>query len=524
MKINVLEKRKNLIKQQYLCSRNNYVVCIDTSQLGNQGFLFCGIDLAARNIIGHCFCENVIQGEDLVQALDKIVKDRDFLPQIKIIHSDRGALFKSRKYLEFTKENQIKISIGSSDGHSNQVIERTFRTLKAFLRKILNADWRNGMPDPLMQDKLDPSFIAESVSKAIQDYNNKPHKGIAGMTPNHMEEALFIQQNSTTMIDNQLVPYLARNDNSNNALAILDFKSKIIDHFYQNNWKQFFTDFRNETKKGINILADQNSELFKQNQNLFQQNLELKKSLTLVQNEIEIMREKRILKEENKLKRLNANKVQCRQHINQEEFFDLLKIIPKDNFVDCRKKAALILLYITGLRVSNLLYMKVKHMQEFFSKGQIVLPLIKKGNRNHLIAVSQKSQQLLFQFDHVFKTIMNNKSSDEFLFSTQVNFKKPINRSSFDQELNNVLQKGSRIFNKFFRTHSFRATLVTDFLVDTPIDLVKEIVGHKDIKTTLQYKRGNLNEVQLKQVLKQLDKTRYKDVLHDHNTKILTSV
>ena len=33
-------------------------------------------------------------------------------------------------------------------------------------------------------------------------------------------------------------------------------------------------------------------------------------------------------------------------------------------------------------------------------------------------------------------------------------------------------------------------------------------MGHKDIKTTLQYKRGNVSEIQLKQVLSNLDKER----------------
>ena len=53
------------------------------------------------------------------------------------------------------------------------------------------------------------------------------------------------------------------------------------------------------------------------------------------------------------------------------------------------------------------------------------------------------------------------------------------------------------MFSKHIRTHTFCASIITYFLKSTPIDVVKEIVGHKDIKTTLQYKRGNIEPLML---------------------------
>ena len=103
---------------------------------------------------------------------------------------------------------------------------------------------------------------------------------------------------------------------------------------------------------------------------------------------------------------------------------------------------------------------------------------------------------------------MDNKNRDGFLFTTKVNFEKAIDRTSFDHEINNIYIKGSLVFHKHIRTHSFRASIITDFLKSTPIYVVKQVMGHKDIKTTLQYKRGNVSEIQLKQVLSNLDKER----------------
>ena len=49
MNNNIKPNRKNLLKQNYLSGETNYVICIDHTKLGQQGFFFCAIDLAARN-------------------------------------------------------------------------------------------------------------------------------------------------------------------------------------------------------------------------------------------------------------------------------------------------------------------------------------------------------------------------------------------------------------------------------------------------------------------------------------------
>ena len=50
------------------------------------------------------------------------------------------------------------------------------------------------------------------------------------------------------------------------------------------------------------------------------------------------------------------------------------------------------------------------------------------------------------------------------------NLQKPINRSSFDQEVNQILVKASAFFQKYIRCHSFRPSIINDLLKDTPID------------------------------------------------------
>jgi site-specific recombinase XerD len=134
--------------------------------------------------------------------------------------------------------------------------------------------------------------------------------------------------------------------------------------------------------------------------------------------------------------------------------------------------------------------------------------LSKGGDKQHNIILSQKSCQWLKKFSSNFSQLMMHKERDCFFFTTQNRSDKPINRSSFDTELNNVLMKASEIYSKHIRTHSFMASITTDFLKSTPIDVVKEIVGHKDIGTTLQYKRTTIDPIQMKKVLQKFDLDR----------------
>jgi transposase InsO family protein len=130
-----IKKRRDLLKQSYITSKNNYVVCIDITKLDKEHYLFCALDLAGRNIIGHCFKDCFFVTEDILECLQTIINDRDFLPNIIILHSDRESIFRNQKYENFFDSKQIAISRAAATGHNNQVIERTFRTLKALIRK-----------------------------------------------------------------------------------------------------------------------------------------------------------------------------------------------------------------------------------------------------------------------------------------------------------------------------------------------------------------------------------------------------
>ena len=169
----------------------------------------------------------------------------------------------------------------------------------------------------------------------------------------------------------------------------------------------------------------------------------------------------------------------------------------------------MILLYLTGLRVSHLLFFTVTHAMQLLEKGEITNPLIKKETPRFLIRLSDQGRVVVKKYHTLFMTLMLNKEPFMPLFTTQACFEKAINRSSLDKEINSVLTKGSEKLGKHIRTHLFRGTIITNYLQRTPIDVVKDVIGHKDIKTTALYKRSKLDKEQFHRLLKELDKTTF---------------
>ena len=123
-----VKNKQGVIKKNYLSSKTKDAICIDITDLGQNGELFVGIDLAARLYRMHCYKKEPLNVEDVTQTFYMAFQHRAFLPPIKIIHSDRGSIFRNLTFQTFLEERNIEISRGSAKGHTNVVMERTFRS------------------------------------------------------------------------------------------------------------------------------------------------------------------------------------------------------------------------------------------------------------------------------------------------------------------------------------------------------------------------------------------------------------
>ena len=92
-----------------------------------------------------------------------------------------------------------------------------------------------------------------------------------------------------------------------------------------------------------------------------------------------------------------------------------------------------------------------------------------------------------------------------------VNSVSSLTRESFDRDLNKVLIKASIILGKHLRTHSFRATFITDLLsVGVAIHDVEALTGHRDIQSTYSYNRSSVTQEQARAIMNQVNQIRKK--------------
>ena len=82
----LVKNKQDLIKNNYLSSKTNHLICINITQLGAHGELFVDIDIDARLIITHCFKSGPLDLTDIIDTLGMAIKHFFFLPKIQIIH------------------------------------------------------------------------------------------------------------------------------------------------------------------------------------------------------------------------------------------------------------------------------------------------------------------------------------------------------------------------------------------------------------------------------------------------------
>jgi site-specific recombinase XerD len=490
---------KNELLQRYVSSKPNHVICVDISFLTKTKCYFIGVDLATRVVVGHFFKASAVQVDDVVKYLDKVLGVRSFVNEVEIVHSDRESLFSNDRYYDFLKSRNVRVSRGSSKGYNNQVVERLHRTIKFNLKKALitNKDLALDRKN-FCFSSVSESIIKTELNRVIEEYNNKPHDHNYGLSPNNMDEAFHSAKQKNTLVAS--VPSLVKNNDSETSVALMSVRKQVAS-VYANNWEQFFLDWRKDQ-------AIKDERLFKENLMLRKELSAVHKTLNYVADETKINEIARNKRELSKQKRSMSVKLPLRDVVSKDEFNTVLSLIESNSFSDCRRRLALVVLYLTGLRVSNLRVLTVRHFKMLFRTGKTIIPLIKNGADRHSIELSLEGQKLLNQYKVIFNILCKNKCIGDPVFSSAKNPSTCISREVFDRELNSILTKASSLFGKHLRTHSFRATLITDLLISTPIDVVKEFIGHRDIKSTLTYKRSRLTEDAIKKVLCNLDKTR----------------
>ena len=224
--------------------------------------------------------------------------------------------------------------------------------------------------------------------------------------------------------------------------------------------------------------------LAKQNQELLYLNNQLTEQLEKVVEELNFLKKEREEKEIRKQARAKRNP------ITPEIYELLITSIEGFNYKSIRLRLALLILTISGIRVNELLPLKVEQLLTLVKSNWISINRSKRGPSSHKAYLTALGKKLMDNRRQDFEIIFTMKKLDDYVFTSEKNQYKPLRRDTLTKEINLVLRNLSKILpdNPNLTTHSFRIGFISQLWRDTnDIEFVRQAIGHKKVESTSSY-------------------------------------
>jgi integrase len=203
----------------------------------------------------------------------------------------------------------------------------------------------------------------------------------------------------------------------------------------------------------------------------------------------------------------NIKKKKTLDIISENDFNFILQYINTFDFPSKRNKLALILLYITGIKLNLLLKLKGNHLKSLLKDKFFTLPL--KNDESLLVYIIKEHDKYLLEIEKLSNTVLEKKEDSDFIF-TKKDDKKTLSRETLTRTLNAILQKAGDNLKekKTFSTHSFRITYIENLSKILSISEISQIVGHKNVNSTVKYYKNNkLSDNEKKHVYEKVNTT-----------------
>ena len=240
---------------------------------------------------------------------------------------------------------------------------------------------------------------------------------------------------------------------------------------------------RNDLQKGFIGLALRNQELVQLNKELTQQ-------LGIVVAELNQIKQERQKKEIRKQARANRKRLPKRDPMTAEIYKKLLQAAEGPAYIDVRLRIAICLLTITGIRINELLPLKVYQLQTLVEEGWIAIDRSKRGPASHKAFLTKEGKKLVKDRQKDFQFIFLMKEPDSYVFTDESNHSKILTRETITKAVNLVTRMVSEeILSKpNITSHSFRIGYITQLWKDSKdIEFVKQTIGHRKLDTTSAY-------------------------------------
>ena len=179
--------------------------------------------------------------------------------------------------------------------------------------------------------------------------------------------------------------------------------------------------------------------------------------------------------------------------LTEDEIMKLLDIDLNDNY-SFRNKAMLELLYSTGLRVSELVNLKLENID----LNEDTIRTFGKGSKERIIPIGEFASEALREYINNYRSLMLKKYSNDYLFLN--NHGNKMTRQGFFKIIKSIAnEKGIK---KQLSPHTLRHSFASHMLkYGADLRTIQELLGHSDISTTQIY--THITNEQLKENYKE---------------------
>ena len=208
---------------------------------------------------------------------------------------------------------------------------------------------------------------------------------------------------------------------------------------------------RDEMRRGFIGLAQQNQELVKLNKQLTQQ-------LETVVEELNQIKQERREKEIRKQTRANRKRLPKRDPMTAEIYKELIKEAEGPTYLHVRLRLALCLLAVTGVRINELLNIKVSQLKTLTQESWIAIDRSKRGPSNHKAFLTKEGKKIIQDRKKDFQFILLIKEPDAYVFTSEAKHYQKLRREAITKGVNKVMRSISKQLpgQPNIISHSFR--------------------------------------------------------------------
>jgi site-specific recombinase XerD len=230
-------------------------------------------------------------------------------------------------------------------------------------------------------------------------------------------------------------------------------------------------------------LATQNSELLDLNKELNQQ-------LEIVMSELNLIKKEREEKAARRDKWSKRKRLPKRDPINSEIYNLLIKESEGPSYIATRTRIAICLLTVTGIRIGELLPLKVGQLETLLKEGWISIDRLKKGPANHKAFLTSEGKKIVKARKRDFEFLFLMKDKDSYVFTSDRKPNQMLRRETITMDVNKVMHAVSKSLpsKPKITSHSFRIGYISQLWKDTKdIEFVRQTIGHRRLNSTSSY-------------------------------------